>query len=121
MTSTNGRDSHIRQLSADGWSVRRIARELDLSKSQVHRVLMAGPDDDGDPDPWEDGDGEYWADVDRIVDGNGQPVSWLDFRRWCWYRRDDDEDPERAARVEADMTRQIAEYEARERDYRVRR
>jgi hypothetical protein len=51
-------------MASEGLSVRAIARELGLSKSAVHRVLMApdpedppdyeDPDDDGDEDPWDD-------------------------------------------------------------------
>jgi hypothetical protein len=56
--------ARIRALASEGLSVRAIAREVGLSKSAVHRVLMAPdpedpPDydedlDDGDEDPWED-------------------------------------------------------------------
>jgi hypothetical protein len=58
--STEGRDAAIRELSRQGRSVRQIARELGVSKSQVHRVLIASPlstvvgADDTDPDPWTD-------------------------------------------------------------------
>jgi Helix-turn-helix domain of resolvase len=63
--STEGRDRLIWHLStAEGQSVRMIARQVGLSRSQVHRVLSAGPppdgpvdfpddDDDTDPDPWD--------------------------------------------------------------------
>jgi len=33
----------IRDLSRNGWSVRRIARNLGVSKSNVHRVLSQNP------------------------------------------------------------------------------
>src|ERR1700730_6684664 len=41
--STEERDARIRYLSRQGWSVRQIAREENLSKSQVHRVLISSP------------------------------------------------------------------------------
>ena len=61
------RDAAIRRLSREGRSVRGIARELGVSKSQVHRVLIASPlstvvggpeedDEDTDEDPWELGE-----------------------------------------------------------------
>jgi transcriptional regulator with XRE-family HTH domain len=49
----------------------------------------------------------------RYLDGNGASVSTLDLYRWLSYRRYDDDDHETAARVEADLAEQIAEYEQR--------
>ena len=40
----------ILALRADGWSVRRIAKEVSVSKSQVHRALSQNPDLFGDSD-----------------------------------------------------------------------
>lgn len=61
---STGELARIRALASEGLSVRAIARELGLSKSAVHRVLMApnpqdppdyeDADDDGDEDPWDD-------------------------------------------------------------------
>jgi len=144
VTSTDERDARVRALSSDGWSVRRIARETGLSKSQVHRVLTAAEEFD----PWDDEDDELalfdgedqpepvppftyvgtqrvqcdqgrgeeplWVDEERFVDGNARSVSRLDFYRWCQYRENDDGDYETADAVRADMERQIAEYEERE-------
>jgi hypothetical protein len=50
MTSTDAQDARVWALSADGWSVRGIARETGLSKSQVHRVLSANAEEF---DSWE--------------------------------------------------------------------
>jgi hypothetical protein len=48
----------VHRLRGDGWSIRRIADRLGLSKSAVHRKLSVDPeDDDGFPDPWSDDDG----------------------------------------------------------------
>src|SRR5271166_815215 len=57
------------------------------------------------------GEGGRWTEQDRWVDGNGRSCSELDVYRWCVYRANDDGDYEGAARVRADMGRQIAEYE----------
>lgn len=34
----------IRRLRKDGWSIRKIARDQKMSKSQVHRALSQNPD-----------------------------------------------------------------------------
>ena len=48
--------ARIRALASEGLSLRAIARKLGLSKSAVHRVLMA-PDPEDPPD-YEDPDGD---------------------------------------------------------------
>ena len=53
------------------------------------------------------GEGGRWSDERRYVDGTGRSVGELDFYRWCQYRRYDHGDLEGAARVEADVQRQI--------------
>jgi helix-turn-helix protein len=86
--------ARIRALASEGLSVRAIGRELGLSKSAVHRVLMApdpqdppdyeDPDYDGDEDPWEPGENETEALFD--TDEERWPVEPLTFvgyeRQW---------------------------------------
>jgi Helix-turn-helix domain len=103
--------ARIRAMASEGLSVRAIARELGLSKSAVHRVLMApdpedppdyeDPDDDGDEDPWDDTgpeplglcdtDEERWpAEPFTFVGyerqwfsrGKGNGGYWGDMERW---------------------------------------
>lgn len=67
--------ARIRLLAAEGWSVRAIARELDLSKSAVHRVLMAAVEpepepEDYEPEPDEDDDDSDWPDEDDWRDAD---------------------------------------------------
>jgi hypothetical protein len=44
---------------------------------------------------------------DRWLDGNGHSCSMLDIYRWCAYREGDDGDYAGAARVRADVQRQL--------------
>jgi DNA invertase Pin-like site-specific DNA recombinase len=37
-------EQRIRDLRAGGWSIRKIAREVSVSKSNVHRALSQNPD-----------------------------------------------------------------------------
>ncbi len=63
--------------------------------------------------PGAKGDEGRWGYQYRIVDATGHSVSWLDFYRWCSYRRNDHDDPETADAVWADMAAQIAAAERR--------
>ena len=65
---TSLRDMRVRELHQAGHSIRAVARQVGLSRSQVHRIISnpapdmspiayLGPeDDDGDGDPWTDDD-----------------------------------------------------------------
>src|ERR1700752_1456443 len=98
------RDEWIARLSAEGWSVRRIAAEVQVSKSRLQQILAAL----NAADEWAEDDGlalldaeepEYQAvppsrfvgigerGEERFLDGNGESVSVLDI-----WRAEDTED-----------------------------
>jgi hypothetical protein len=140
--SDNPPDAQIRRLSAAGWPIRRIAREVGLSRSRVHEVLSAPQTGDGDPDPWDEGDEAELALDDDTDDpytepftfvgsertwftrGQGNGGYWADVERIVngngrsvsrldFWRSNDHDDRERVDAVAADMAAQIEAYERR--------
>jgi hypothetical protein len=130
VTSDNGRDPHIVYLHGQGRSIRSIAREVGLSRSQVHRILAADADDDDarlalmdvdDADP-DDPEGDrvdpplvfvgidfegFPRGVERVLDAAGRHVDGLRLYRWRQHHDGDGHDAELEA-AEADLARQIA-------------
>jgi hypothetical protein len=126
------RDAYICELRRGGWSAMEIADEVGLSRSQVHRILAAGADEDDDElarltrmnsdiDP-DDPEGnmvnppltfvgiEFEGNpcgVARVMDAAGRHVDELRLYRWKWHYDGDGHDAEREA-VLADLDRQIA-------------
>jgi hypothetical protein len=84
--SDNPPDAQIRRLSAAGWPIRRIAREVGLSRSRVHEVLSAPQTGDGDPDPWDEGDEAELALDDDTDDPYTEPFTFVGSER-TWFTR----------------------------------
>ena len=132
MTSTDGvRDALIWHLHREGLSIRKIAAEVDLSRSRVHQIIAERAEQEP-PDNVEDDDevvlftandarvvvepltyvgAERWRDGQvyaRWVDAEGS-VDELAIYRYVTHMANEGDDYEGSHRVKDDMTRQLLE------------